>query len=639
MLLFTGWSGLSAALVASTLAMVAPAQAEAPVHAGLSASERVDEFEGEFSTRIASFPDGTSETSHWLVRDGEAVELDVSPADHPELVAGNRLRVTGRRIGADRFAVQRLALVTSRTEPLIDPEPRTSRRVAFVMVHWGDQPTSPTAGEVTNKMFRSNTSVNAFYQQNSYGKDKIVGDVFGWYEIPDPGGCRTDLISLYARQAVGESGVDTSEYHHFMYFFPPYGPCAWAGLAGVGTPEVPVRDSWYNGDTGCVVLNQELGHNFGMQHSRSYSCRDGSDVVPYSDDCTESEYGDPYGPMGRGCGHMNVVQKSYMGWLEGCNIVTAPSDGVFSLLPTELPCNGTQSLRIPFADGLYYHLEYRQPLGPFDTGLAGVQVRVASDATGTVNPYIIDMDAEGSSWAIRAGQEYEDHLGRVRFAILEENPSHALIEVIYPDGGAGEATCADGSQPEAGVGYLGSLECADAPVGPDEVAPVASVIAPGDDDAFEIGASFDVVAEATDERGVAWVELYLNGAPVFKRYAPPYEWGLQNVSEGIYEFVVVASDGPNYVESEVVTVTVGDPDTGDTGSTDGTDGTDDEDDGDTNEDDGEHDGGDDTDAEAEDAGDDGGCACRQSDGRWPPLLPAMMTFVLLGARRRRSTAA
>ena len=45
--------------------------------------------------------------------------------------------------------------------------------------------------------------------------------------------------------------------------------CGWAGLAQVGSAVRPSPNSWYNASNGCVVLVQEPGHNYGMQHSSS----------------------------------------------------------------------------------------------------------------------------------------------------------------------------------------------------------------------------------------------------------------------------------------------------------------------------------------------------------------------------------
>ena len=74
--------------------------------------------------------------------------------------------------------------------------------------------------------------------------------------------------------------------------------------------------------------------------------------------CTHSEYGNPFDPMGGGggggsqqmlnrCLHMNGVQKAYQDWLGGCNIVKATTSGRFTIYPLEKTCNGVQVLQVP----------------------------------------------------------------------------------------------------------------------------------------------------------------------------------------------------------------------------------------------------------------------------------------------------
>ena len=82
------------------------------------------------------------------------------------------------------------------------------------------------------------------------------GDVFGPYELPYSG-CNADWIAQQARDVFIAEGNDPSQYEQFLYYFPS-ASCGWGGLAMLGTPQQPERDSWYNGSFGCVVRNQEV---------------------------------------------------------------------------------------------------------------------------------------------------------------------------------------------------------------------------------------------------------------------------------------------------------------------------------------------------------------------------------------------
>jgi MYXO-CTERM domain-containing protein len=629
----------------------------AALGAALSSAARAGEpvvVEGRVVLRVADGLDGTSRRGLVLEHGETSTAIEVGPG--VVIDRGATVRARGERddrgvVHVEHVEVLRPAPGANRD---IDPEFFAPRRVAFVLLSFeGEGPNPLSPEEAESRLLTGSSSTNNFYQQNSYGQEKITGRVFGPYVIPKPASCGDladplglDKISLEARRAVKEEyPTAESEFLQFMYYFPQWSSCQWAGLAEVGTPEQPERDTWYNQASGCVVLAQELGHNYGMAHSHSYECVGG----PYSDDCEFSEYGHPYDPMGHACGHMNVVQKAYMGWVENCNQVTATADGVFNLVPTELPCAGTQSLRFatgnttPDGDPLYYDLEYRRPLGQFDGpggdfggGLAGVVVHVATDpwANSTMfmgeewiygpTTYILDMP--GSAVMMHAGEEYTDHDGVVTFRVLEENPGHAVIEVEFPGGGAGAPECLDGSAPEIDQGRHGSLECAAEPIGPDVTAPTVAIVEPGDGETFATGAAFDIVAQGEDERGIADMLLYVNGQPQFKLFGEPWMWPVQDIPAGTYELGVVASDGPNWAPSAVVTITVSDDaDTGEGGET-----------GESGDGDGDGDGGTGSEGAAEEPSADGsGCGCAVPSSRRAGAGAFLLVLAALGVGRRR----
>src|SRR5690606_15897914 len=155
-------------------------------------------------------------------------------------------------------------------QPLIDAEPRLPRRIGTVLVFWDGQ--GLPNGEANQSMYAGNKSTNVYYGENSYGIETMAGKVFGPYQIEEPGGCNTDLIVNRAQAAMIDKGHDPSQFRQMMFHFPSGLGCGFAGLASVGSPENPARNSWYSGSFGCTTRNQELGHNYGMGHSHAYSC-------------------------------------------------------------------------------------------------------------------------------------------------------------------------------------------------------------------------------------------------------------------------------------------------------------------------------------------------------------------------------
>ena len=517
-------------------------------------------IEGTFEQRIASMDDGTARVSyHVRTPDGVRDLITDEPID---LAYRTFVRAWGEPEDDYAFALDELEVLALPPIPLIDPEPYPYRRIATVLVFWNQ---SGLTNEVAkNDMFISGDSTNVFYGENSYGKETIAGDVFGPYQIPEPTGCNTSFIADQGLQQFVDKGLDPDEYHQFMWQFPSGLGCGFSGLASVGSVADPARDTWYNGSFGCVVRAQEIGHNYGMGHSHSYACPAGT-IVPTDGECEHVEYGDPYDPMGGGCDHMNVAQKSYMGWLEECNIVTTSRDGTFNLLPTELPCNGTQALRFPSSDGRFYYLEYRQSYG-VDAGFDSVLLHISTDHDYSPSPFILEAgtDADGlGDYRMEQGDSFTDPAGTVTFTVVEELGTHAVIEVTFPGGGSGEPTCQGETLPAMAGGNIGSLECDDAPFPLDVSPPTVEITYPADGDVFDIGSDFTITAEATDDRYVTEAELYLQiigtddtAQPLFKLFDPPYEYDVTNIPEGEYLFGFVVRDGPNSAASLPVTITV-----------------------------------------------------------------------------------
>ena len=546
-------------------------------------------LEGRYEQRIATLLDGGTRTTHHVRTEDGVYEIVLDPLGEWPLAEpleyDSWVRVPGQALEdgptGSRWEAEALQVVAPPPEPLIDADPRDPRRIGTVLVFFDGQGLSN--GNATDSMFTNNKSTNVYYGENSYGMETMAGKVFGPYQVTMPGGCNVDSIVSQGEAAMIEKGHDPTQFRQMMFYFPSDLGCDFAGLASVGSPDNPARNSWYSGSFGCTTRNQELGHNYGMGHSHAYSCPatpDGFDHPPYGD-CDHVEYGHPYDPMGNGCGHMNVVQKTFMGWLRECNVLTATSSGTFNLMPNEVPCNGTQALRFPAYDGRYYYLEYRTGVGQFLAG-SGVLVNIAGEVQGFGPPnYVLDELGANENGYLHEGDSFTDPNPdvpveeRATFTILEEHDTHAVIQVTLPGGGDGQApTCRDGGAPIEDGGATGSLECAAEPYPGDESPPTVQITSPVDGDVFPPGSDFTIIAEPMDDRGIIEVELYFNGQPYDVLTAPPWEWEATNVEAGTYEFGVVARDARAWAPSNAVTVEVGVPsaDSSGTGGETGTTG-------------------------------------------------------------------
>src|SRR6185436_5471829 len=333
-----------------------------------------ERLEGTVAELAVHRADGEERT--FVLTSGEE-ETELLFAAPPALSTGDRIAVTGRRLPAgeargplrlaSRFEVATYERAIG--QPLsLDAGAAPARNILIVLFNFkNDDRQYYTREEIQQRVLTDPDSVRAFYEEQSYGqihltgKQNPSGDVTGWhtldaYNIP----CETTKWSNMALEAARRSGLDTTVYQHFIFYFPSTPACDFGGLATVGG-----RFTWINGAS-ISTMAHEFGHSFGLLHSNSYECRDKSLArVTMSDDCANVEYGNPFDLMGRGgLRHTNAYNKAVARWLGPSNVldVTKP-DGTYRIAPQERPSNEPQLLVIPRDARRSYFLEFRQPFG------------------------------------------------------------------------------------------------------------------------------------------------------------------------------------------------------------------------------------------------------------------------------------
>jgi Gametolysin peptidase M11 len=435
---------------------------------------------GEFAYNVATLDDGTSETDYFL-KQPDGSELKLLFDSEPDVAAGTNLDVwVSPENGMFRVRHFEILPVSRIEQALIAGPSYNARSFAFVIVNNGTPPTPIAEADATRRVFgiTPNTvpSVRQYYMEASYGRQDIAGMVVGPLNFTMTA-CNTGPLATALTPM-----VPFTANHYLWYIQPRNAACSWAGLAQGGTPVNPSRNTWYNASSGCVVLVQEPGHNFGMSHSSSMTCMG----QPFADvplgTCTHSEYGDRFDPMGGGCRHMNAFQKTYQGWLEKCNIVDSAVSGTYTLLPLELPCNGVQAITVPFGkvrpftrsgggggtttDQLTnYLIEMRAPIG-IDSGLAAtVQIRATSNLRDRtqrgLHTWILDMNPATTNVfdGLTVGQTFTDPAGSpiITVMALDNTKATVRVDVMAPAAGA-SATCLDDT-PFTGPGP-GTESCA-----------------------------------------------------------------------------------------------------------------------------------------------------------------------------------
>lgn len=270
---------------------------------------------------------------------------------------------------------------------LAAPTAAAERPTAVITYYASDEagPDPGFAQKVADAMFESSGApytVEEYFRVQTFGTVGFSGgsdDVYGPYELATAkAGCPWQMWNNEAAGLAAGDGFSYSNYSAvvFIYENEPFvgTDCS---AAGVGSSSFVWIDS-----LNTYTIIHELGHLLGSPHAAAYRCRAGGVPVVYSADCVEvfppgddpSEYGDPFDPMG--FGHLSPVAAEMTAWRKlgfgAIPAVDAPvisRDGTYTIAPLE-QSSGTRLLRIPNGAGEYIDLDFRQRIGPFDSGYA-----------------------------------------------------------------------------------------------------------------------------------------------------------------------------------------------------------------------------------------------------------------------------
>jgi hypothetical protein len=309
-----------------------------------------------------------------------------------------------------------------------------TKTVAVLLFNFsGDQRQPWTGSTVRSVVFDGSSSVNAYYQDASYGKVSVSGDVYGWYTIDAANsGCDYSTWASQARTKAQAAGVPLGNYTYTVYAFPSAPGCGWSGLA-----YMPGTSSWINGSMTLRTVGHELGHNFGVHHASTLSCTDavGTRVI-LSASCTTSEYGDPFSIMGASSRLHNDWHRAQLGWLTDMQTVT--TSGVYTLAPADIAGGTPKLIRVPRGDGTFLNLEYLQPEGSFDSfsgtdpAVTGVSIRIAPDLGTIVQSKLIDATPATATFAdapFAPGQTLVDPVSGATITTLSVNSTGATVSI------------------------------------------------------------------------------------------------------------------------------------------------------------------------------------------------------------------
>ncbi len=260
-------------------------------------------------------------------------------------------------------------------------------RIAVILLTYNDSPELPfTKEEISGRIFSS--QLNAFYQEQSYGKIIITGDVYDWETIninnaDDCTGFRAYIQPILAK-------INLTNYDDIL-ILNNNNICKMIYAESIGKINYTVNGKNYTFGTAVLYdienykvqweyhdfpytwLEQatahEVGHTIGLGHSNRMECNN----AVIADECTMQEYGNKYDTMGNGrfALHFSAWQKEKLGWLKpNIDTVIINTSGTYTLTYLE-NFEGVRGAKImvPGGSNAIYAIEYRKPVG-FDQTLA-----------------------------------------------------------------------------------------------------------------------------------------------------------------------------------------------------------------------------------------------------------------------------
>lgn len=394
------------------------------------------------------------------------------------LACGDRARLRLLRAGKQRV-VLRADLVAAAETPAC---PTTGeQRVAVILMHRHGSPVPATsAGYWQDRIFApAHGSLTSFVGESSQGKASVHGQVFGWYEAPEPYAC-SDIIKVKNLAMAAASGdIDYLSYTRILIIAEASDSetCGASGFGQLGcihqtTPQGlhTYSISWLFArglqETDPVTparptVIHEFGHNLGLHHARSLDFED-EVLGATASTGLRGEYGDQYSMMG-GEGDISARHKRFIGWLEeGADIREVNASGDYTLSPLQSVGPFPRALKVQRSPGSteWIWLESRirtpweRPPGApaFEDVSLGVflhyenQWDVPSERyTDRLRMDFVREDPRLLRPKLKPGEVWRDNHGPLRIEVTGQSAAATEVRVDY------EASCAVVATPGGAV--------------------------------------------------------------------------------------------------------------------------------------------------------------------------------------------
>ena len=337
--------------------------------------------------------------------------------------------------------------------------------VLLVNLPGGSLPAAITVPAMQDVFFASNTpgvSLDGFLREASYGQTSATGGVFGPYNLTGTYSSCSDVGGSMLNDAIAAavaSGVNMNSYTRLFLIFPDIFGCGWQGFAAVGSCSQASTSGTFNlsasflsaaymtpRSSGVQIASHEIGHNFGLLHSGTLTSATPTDVIgPLTSPGTETDLGDYWSTMGEAVlGLYTSPQKTNtLGWLSpSANVQTVTGSGTFTLQPLETSPAGEQVLKVQRGSnnpGYYLWVEYREPLGNYDSTLlnfvySGALIHYQDPTMDPAHSYLPNFtpsDTTDNNPELKPGQTWTDPYSNLSISTVSATTAGLTVNVNY----------------------------------------------------------------------------------------------------------------------------------------------------------------------------------------------------------------